>query len=409
MTIGNGTIAVFLHSRRFYKYWRILERSNNSYTDWTTNLTLRPRIFFQNVSRCMSVAYSILPENDVKKFFEYLIKAYKNGNSTDFDKLLEYHPIKKLLNERMNLLDSIKSVIELAQNSELATLAREERETYELQLKKVDDELSRLILENLGKEHYDDIILEITAGVGGQEAMLFVKDLLEMYIKHIGHLGFSYDIIDLDDSEKGGVRHASLMISGRNAFHQFKHEGGVHRVQRVPATEKSGRIHTSVVSVAILPQPSEIDIQIDPKDLRIDTMRASGAGGQHVNTTNSAVRIVHIPSGTVAECQTNRSQMKNKELAMAKLRAKIYQEKLDKQLKSTKGMRKQQMGSGERHEKIRTYNYPQDRITDHRLSNCTMHNLEGFLKGGGTLEKLHVKLQQIVQHKMLLEAIKDLE
>lgn len=278
-----------------------------------------------------------------------------------------------------------------------------------MQLKDIDEELSKLIIENLVRDNYDDIVLEISAGVGGQEAMLFAKDLLEMYLKHLDYLGFSCDIIDLDDADKGGHRHVSLMISGRGAYHKLRHEGGVHRVQRVPATERSGRIHTSVVSVAVLPQPSEIDIQIDPKDLRIDTMRASGAGGQHVNTTNSAVRITHIPTGTVAECQTNRSQMKNKELAMAKLRARMYQQKLDRQIENSSGMRKQQMGSRQRNEKIRTYNYPQDRVTDHRLSNGTMHNLDGFLKGGDALDSLHTKLQKDLQHKVLLEAIKDLE
>lgn len=285
-------------------------------------------------------------------------------------------------------------------------LAEEERITNESQLKQLDDDLINLIFENLIMDNYDDVIIELTAGVGGQEAMLFVRDLLGMYMKHLAYLKYNFDIIELDDSSEGGVRHASLMVSGTDAFKKLQHEAGVHRVQRVPVTEKSGRIHTSAVSVAVLPQPSEIDVVINSKDLRVDTMRATGAGGQHVNTTDSAVRIVHLPTGIVVECQTQRSQLKNRNLAMAKLRAKIYEGQLNEQLKYTSTMRKQQMGMGERNEKIRTYNFSQDRVTDHRLPDGTLHNLKGFLSGGEALNKFHEKLHQELVHKIFIEAVK---
>lgn len=284
-------------------------------------------------------------------------------------------------------------------------LAKEEKSGHTDQLHNIDDELMNLVLENFYLDNYDDVILEVTAGVGGQEAMLFVKNLSEMYMKHLSYLGYSYDIIELDESDQGGYRHMSMLVSGKNSFKKLRHEAGVHRVQRVPATEKSGRMHTSVASVAVLPQPNDIEVSIEPKDLRIDTMRASGAGGQHVNTTNSAVRITHLPTGIVAECQTDRSQMKNRQLAMAKLRARIYQGLLNKQMKSSTNMRKKQLGMGERHEKIRTYNYAQDRITDHRLTNSTLHNLKGFMLGGESLDKLHEKLHQQFVQEMFKDII----
>ena len=291
------------------------------------------------------------------------------------------------------------------EDKEMKKLADEEKLVYDHRLQQIDDELINLVLESLEGDNFDDIILELTAGVGGQESMLFLKELLDMYKHHLVYLGYSFDIIEIDDSTQGGVRHASLSISGRGSFEKLRHEAGVHRVQRVPATEKSGRIHTSVVSVAVLPQPNEIQVEIKPNDLRIDTMRASGAGGQHVNTTNSAVRITHLPSGIVVECQTDKSQIQNRKLALAKLRAKLYEKKLSAQLKNTTDMRKQQMGMGERHEKIRTYNYNQDRITDHRLSDGTLHNLENFLRGGLALDDLHTRLNQDLRYNMLLEVM----
>lgn len=304
---------------------------------------------------------------------------------------------------------TLKIILE-EEDAEMKRLAKEEISDNENQLNQIDDELINLVLKRLALNSHNDVIMEINAGVGGQEAMLFGKDLFEMYLGHLSFLGYKFDVIELDNTSQGGLKKASIMISGDGAFEKLKHEAGNHRVQRVPVTEKSGRIHTSVVSVAVLPQPSDIEIELNPKDLRIDTMRSSGAGGQSVNTTNSAVRIVHLPTGTIVESQEQRSQTKNREVALIKLRTKLYQTELDKQLKNSSSMRKQQMGMGERNEKIRTYNFNQDRITDHRLThNGTVHNLKGFLEGGEALDNLHEKLNKDLRYKLLSEVVKSIK
>ncbi|XP_065787161.1 peptide chain release factor 1-like, mitochondrial isoform X2 [Muntiacus reevesi] len=204
----------------------------------------------------------------------------------------------------------------------------------------------------------------------------------------------------------GGLRHASASIGGSEAYKHMKFEGGVHRVQRVPRTEKQGRIHTSTMTVAILPQPTEINLVINPKDLRIDTKRASGAGGQHVNTTDSAVRIVHLPTGTVSECQQERSQLKNKEMAMKKLRAKLYSLRLEEETSKRYNARKIQIGTKGRSEKIRTYNFPQNRVTDHRI-NKSLHDLETFMQGEYLLDELVQSLKDYANYESLVEIISE--
>lgn len=294
------------------------------------------------------------------------------------------------------------------QDVEMKKLAEEEEALYKKQLNELDQRLLNTILANMCNESYNNIIVEITAGVGGQEAMLFVKDLFDMYMGYAKYLGLNYEVIDMEITDNNGFRHVSVVISG-DEVSKFRHEGGVHRVQRIPATEKMGRIHTSTASVAILPAPSDVEIVINDKDLKVETKRASGAGGQHVNTTDSAVRITHVPSGLSVTCQVHRSQGKNKEMAMMKLRSVLYEKQLNKQTSFTTELRRKQMGLGLRNEKIRTYNYTQDRVTDHRLQNGTLHNLVGFMQGGAALEELENKLQQDTQKKMLLEVIKKLE
>ena len=288
-------------------------------------------------------------------------------------------------------------------------LAEEEYTTYTTSLNDIDVRLLDAISSNLGRENCDNIVLEISAGVGGQEAMLFANDLLEMYSNHLTYLGYTFALMEKDLTAQGGIRHASLTISGRGSYEKLRHEAGVHRVQRIPSTESSGRIHTSVVSVVILPQPSEVEVSLEDKDLKIETKRSSGAGGQHVNTTDSAVRIVHIPSGIAVECQTERSQIRNKALAFIKLRAKIYEKKMNEQVSSTKEMRRKQMGLKSRNERIRTYNFLQDRVTDHRLQDGTMHELNRFMQGGARLDEMHEKLQENFQRKILIETIEDFE
>ncbi|XP_001606563.2 peptide chain release factor 1-like, mitochondrial isoform X2 [Nasonia vitripennis] len=400
----SGTMKMMKTTSRFYHCWRSLERRNAGFAYGCSNLKIGSRLLLQSVNRFTSDVS--ISEADVSKFVKNLLDAHGRGRKTEFDDTLQQFTVKTLIDERTKIYENIKNLAELVEeDKDMKKLAEEEKLSNEARLKEIDNELFSALAQSLSGDNFDEIILEITAGVGGQEAMLFVKNLLEMYIKHLSYLGYSYDIIEMDESPQGGCRHASIMISGKESFEKLRHEAGVHRVQRVPATEKSGRIHTSVVSVGVLPQPNDIQVEIHAKDLRIDTMRASGAGGQHVNTTNSAVRVTHLPTGMSVECQTDRSQIRNRELAMAKLRAKMYEQKLARQLRSASEMRKQQMGMGERHEKIRTYNFNQDRVTDHRLSNGTLHNLKGFLEGGMALDGLHERLSKDMQHKLLMEVL----
>lgn len=249
-----------------------------------------------------------------------------------------------------------------------------------------------------------EVLLELTAGVGGQEAMLFTKDILEMYMRYSRWKGWHCTPVDYEVADQGGVRHASLNIGGKDVGRCLKFESGVHRVQRVPATEKSGRMHTSTMAVAVMPMPTEVEVVLNPKDLVMKTKRASGPGGQHVNTTESAVQIQHIPSGIIVESSQERSQPMNKEIALKILRAKLYQMELDKQISQQTSQRKLQVGSRGRSEKIRTYNYAQDRITDHRIP-ITVHNVAEFLQGEEKLDSVILRLLQESRKEILLEVL----
>ena len=224
------------------------------------------------------------------------------------------------------------------------------------------------------------MILEIRAGIGGEEGALFAADLLRMYTMYAERRGWTLSIVSENMTELGGVKEVSAEIEGAGAWSRLKFEAGTHRVQRVPETESQGRIHTSTVTVAVLPEAEEVDFELDPKDLQIDTFRSSGAGGQHINKTSSAIRITHLPTGTVVECQDERSQHKNKDKAMKVLRARLYDAEKAKHDAAIAGERKSQVGTGDRSERIRTYNYPQGRVTDHRI-NLTLYRLEQILNG----------------------------
>ena len=257
----------------------------------------------------------------------------------------------------------------------------------------VRDELERLHAEKAALEQTirmlfiprdpnddKDIILEIRAGTGGEEAALFAADLFRMYARYAESQGWKVEILSQNDTGKGGFKEVIAGITGRRVYAKLKYESGVHRVQRVPVTEASGRIHTSAVTVAVLPEAEEVDIDIDPKDLRIDTYRSSGSGGQHVNKTESAIRITHIPTGLVVTCQDEKSQHKNKAKAMTVLRARLFQKAQEDQHNEIAQERRLQVGTGDRSERIRTYNFPQGRITDHRI-NLTLHKLSAVLEG----------------------------
>lgn len=336
------------------------------------------------------------------------MNAYRNSNKNNENirEILRFHEISTLLNEKVKITENIESLSDLMNdNEDMKSLVKEEEFMYKQQLQQIDQEILDTILQNFSIQHYENVIMEITPGVGGQEAMLFARDLLNMYIHYLDYLGFTYELMEMLESETSGLRRAALVVSDRKAFEKLKYEGGVHRVQRIPITERGSRLHTSTAVVTIFPEPSDIDIKLEDKDLKIESMKASGAGGQHVNTTNSAIRITHLPTGKVVNCQTNKSQLKNRQLALMKLKSILYEDQLDKQVSFTSELRKKQMGTRLRNEKIRTYNYHQDRITDHRISNGTLHNLKDFMKSGVYLEELQDRLYKDMQQKTLLEII----
>lgn len=276
-------------------------------------------------------------------------------------------------------LDDSAGMLENESDPELKAMI--EAELSELKIKK-DELAAELKLLMLPKDPDDDknVIVEIRGGAGGEEAALFAAVLYRMYSMYASSKGWRTELAGANETELGGFKEVSFMISGAGAFSRFKYESGVHRVQRVPETETQGRIHTSTVTVAVLPEAEEVDVSIDPADLKIDTFRSSGAGGQHINKTESAIRITHIPSGMVVECQDERSQYKNKDKAMKVLRSRLLEAERDRQAKDVSDKRRLQVGTGDRSERIRTYNYPQSRVTDHRIG-LTLYKLDSVLDG----------------------------
>ncbi|KAF7487427.1 peptide chain release factor 1-like, mitochondrial isoform X1 [Marmota monax] len=310
--------------------------------------------------------------------------------------------VTKLLSEKERELRETEHLLH-DENEDLRKLAENEIILCQKEITQLKHQIICLLVPSEETDE-SDLILEVTAGVGGQEAMLFTSEMFDMYQQYAAFKRWHFETLEYFPSEIGGLRHASASIGGSEAYKHMKFEGGVHRVQRVPKTEKQGRIHTSTMTVAILPQPTEINLVINPKDLRIDTKRASGAGGQHVNTTDSAVRIVHLPTGVVSECQQERSQLKNREMAMKKLRAKLYNMHLEEETSKRYSARKIQVGTKGRSEKIRTYNFPQNRVTDHRI-NKSLHGLETFMQGDYLLDELIQSLKDYADYEYLLEIV----
>lgn len=297
----------------------------------------------------------------------------------------EHSALTPIISEYERLLEIKKQIIELEamlhteNDSDMLELLQSELCDLKEREVKSNDELKIMLLP---KDEDDDknVVIEIRAGTGGEEAALFGANLLRMYMRYAERHNFTHSIANINETEIGGIKEASLVIAGHGAYSKLKFENGVHRVQRIPETESQGRIHTSAATVAVLSEAEDVDIEINSTDLRIDTYRASGAGGQHVNKTESAIRITHLPTGLVVQCQNEKSQIKNREIAMKILKSRLYdleRQKRDSQIASE---RKSQIGSGDRSERIRTYNFPQGRVTDHRV-NVTLYRLESFLDG----------------------------
>lgn len=277
--------------------------------------------------------------------------------------------------------EDMRAALELMDDAEMRELAQEEYAEAKARMAELSEKMKLLLLP---KDPNDakNVIMEIRGGVGGEEGMLFAADLFRMYSMYAESRGWRIEIANINETELGGIKEISFVVEGEGAYSRLKFEAGGHRVQRVPVTESGGRIHTSAATVAVLPEIEDVDFKLDMNDLKIDTYRSSGAGGQHVNKTESAIRITHLPTGTVVECQDERSQYKNKDRAMQILRSKLYEAEQAKQAAAVAAERKSQIGSGDRSERVRTYNFPQNRVTDHRLTGDNKNfNIAAIMNG----------------------------
>ena len=323
----------------------------------------------------------------VEKNYEELTKKISDpeviSNQNEWRKMMkeqsDLEPIVQKYREYKNVQKELEEAKEMLNDKELKELAEEEMLAAKEKLPVLEDELKILLLP---KDPNDEknVIVEIRGGAGGDEAALFAGTLFRMYSMYCDRKHWKLEVLNENPTELGGYKEISFMIKGKGAYSRLKFESGVHRVQRVPETEASGRIHTSTATVAVLPEVEDVDVEINPADIRMEVFRASGAGGQHVNKTSSAVRLIHIPTGMVAECQTERSQVQNRDYAMKLLRSRLYEKEKAERDSELENQRRSQIGNADRSEKIRTYNYPQGRITDHRIG-VSIYQMDNFLNG----------------------------
>ena len=336
--------------------------------------------------RCLTCGREVMaPRKKIEKNIRKIIGEYVAADPEAYRKIMkEIKSIEEIVltyRDYKTALQTEQESLEILEggDSELRELAQMELDDAKEKIDELSEQLKILLLP---KDPNDDrnVIVEIRGGAGGEESALFSAVLFRMYTMYAEKRGYRVEVVNVNETELGGYKEISFMIEGDGAYSRFKYESGVHRVQRVPETESQGRVHTSTTTVAVLPEAEDVELEIDPKDLKIDTFRSSGAGGQHINKTSSAIRVTHIPTGTVVECQDERSQYKNKDKALKVLKSRLLKEKQDKQASEIAADRKSQVGTGDRSERIRTYNYPQGRLTDHRIG-LTLYKLEDILNG----------------------------
>ena len=340
--------------------------------------------------------------NNLEKDIENSISSRNDMTqlASDLSYYTTLHSLYSDINKDIDRYEQANEILEDSPDSELKDMASLEIDEVQKDIEEKEEEIKKIEIERHFHDEDDsrNVIVEIRAGAGGDEAALFATDLFNMYRTYANKKGWEVQIIDSNVSEGGGYKEVIARIEGKNAYKRLKYESGVHRVQRIPTTEASGRIHTSTATVAVLPEAHEIDIQINPEDLRIDVMRASGAGGQCVNRTDSAVRITHIPTGIIVSCQETKHQAQNKEKAMATLRSRLYEKKKREEEEKRSNMRSSQIGNAMRAEKIRTYNFPQNRVTDHRIKK-SWHNINSIMFG--ELDDVIDDITTAIQLKML--------
>lgn len=344
----------------------------------------------------------------IKRYNELTEKLSAPDIASDIKKMTELSkeqshllPIVEKANEYSTLLQDIKDNREMVNDPEMAEMAKEELRELEPKVSLLEDEIRALLVP---QDPNDDrnIYLEIRAGAGGDEAAIFVGNLFTAYTRYAELKGWKIEIMSASEGDAGGYKEIIALVKGEKVYSYLKHESGIHRVQRVPATESQGRVHTSAITVAIMPEVDDVEIDINPSDLKIDVMRSSGCGGQSVNTTDSAVRITHLPTGLVVTNQDQKSQHKNKEKAMKVLKARLYDLEMQEKMEADGAARKEQVGSGDRSGRIRTYNYPQNRISDHRI-NLTLYRLNEIL-GAGYMDEIIEPLQAHYQAEKIKEA-----